>query len=78
MTQSVHGNACCKRLFARSTEQAPRVPASIQFSPPPTSPKERSIALNSDAAIKLVLFQEFGRLMSRTAICRYGLWSAWG
>ena len=39
---SVRGSACCKRLFGRSTDQAFRVPASIQFWPPPTSPRERS------------------------------------
>ena len=40
--RSARGNACCKRLFGRSTDRASRVPASIQFWPPPTSPRERS------------------------------------
>jgi len=42
VTQSVHANVCCKRLFGRYTDQVSRAPASIQFSPPPTSPRERS------------------------------------
>src|SRR5260370_36240064 len=51
--RSVRGNACCKPPFGRFTDQAFRVPASIQFSPPPTSPRERSITTSRERSPRL-------------------------
>jgi len=53
VTQSVHANVCCKRLFGRYTDQVSRAPASIQFSPPPTSPRSALLPLREQRSPRL-------------------------